>query len=52
MSRTYKDKPYKIKFPKNDNWVYTESWSMRELPTIKPKRRKEVDTEDHWTTTP
>ena len=52
MSRTYKDKPYKLRYPSNNNWVYTEGYSRRDLPTIKPKLRKQVDTKNHWMTTP
>lgn len=48
MSRTYKDKPSKLRFPSSDNWVYTEGYHKRELPTIEPKKRKELDTEWHW----
>lgn len=52
MSRTYKDKPSKLKEAWDKdmvregyaNWIY--------LPTTKPKKRKEVDTEDHWMSTP
>lgn len=70
MSRTYKDKPYKLK---QEPWdLDTEyfqyeavciDWYTKEprdylgrghisLPTTKTKKRKEVDTEDHWMTTP
>lgn len=52
MSRTHKDKPSKLKEPWDKdmvregyaNWIY--------LPTTKTKKRKEVDTEDHWMSTP
>ena len=54
MSRTYKDKPAK-------DW--SESWGKDreriegtfywiDLPTTKTKKRKEVDTEEHWMGTP
>jgi hypothetical protein len=52
MSRTNKDKPDKIRFPKKDNWVFTEGYGTRKLPTIEPKKRKEVDSEWHWMGTP
>ena len=62
MSRTYKDKPYKLS-------EFYSSWSQdREefrylengflfyghiyKKTTKTKKRKEVDTEDHWMTAP
>lgn len=63
MSRTYKDKPYKLK-PVND-WsqdkeyihpIFGDDYYISgyhiERPTTKAKKRKEVDTEDHWMTTP
>lgn len=69
MSRTYKDKPSKLK---GDAWGkdreyynYTRVWvtysgelvehewkAYMETKTTKTKKRKEVDTEDHWTSTP
>lgn len=52
MSRTYKDRPSRIKYPREDNWVFTEGYGTRNLPTIEPKKRKEVDTEEHWMSTP
>lgn len=53
MSRTFKDKPHKLKFdPWDRDRCMTEGWSFRELPTSKTKKRKEVDTEDHWMSTP
>lgn len=52
MSRTYKDRPSRIKHPRTDNWVFTEGYGRRDLPTIEPKKRKEVDTEWHWMGTP
>jgi len=62
MSRTYKDKPYKLT-------EYYASWRQDRVDfkyerdgciwyanlygkTTKTKKRKEVDTEDHWMTTP
>jgi hypothetical protein len=70
MSRTYKDKPYKLKHRPWDtdtesfryvaeglDWYTKElrtylGFGHLELPTTKTKKRKEVDTEDHWMTTP
>ena len=52
MSRTYKDRPTRVKYPRVDNWVFTEGYGRRDLPTIEPKKRKEVDTEEHWMSTP
>lgn len=43
MSRTYKDRPSKVRFPEvYPYWVTVE----------KTKKRKEVDTEWHWMSTP
>ncbi len=54
MSRTIKDKPYSL--------VHKGYWLQDQIPleyygyrlgkTTKPKKRKEVDTEDHWMSTP
>ena len=53
MSRTYKDKPHEFKFDAYDkDRILTENWSYRQLPTTKTKKRREVDTEDHWMSTP
>lgn len=54
MSRTFKDKPYKLK---HEPWDMDRAriegtWYSIDLPTTKTKKRKEVDTEDHWMTTP
>jgi len=52
MSRTYKDRPLKLT---GYSWTHDMAYlngSLIDLPTTKPKRRKEVDTEDHWMTTP
>jgi hypothetical protein len=53
VSRTYKDRPRKfnpepwdIDLIKLDRYTYIDS------PTKKTKKRKEVDTEDHWMSTP
>ena len=53
MSRTNKDKPSRVNHdPYDTDRVMTENWHYRELPTTKTKKRKEVDTEDHWMSTP
>ena len=58
MSRTFKDKPSKLKHEAWDkDTIRVEDtgtkWSYRiHLPTTKTKKRKEVDTEEHWMTTP
>lgn len=52
MSRTFKDKPSKLKFDYDTDRIMTEAWSFRQLPTTKPKLRKKVDSEDHWMSTP
>lgn len=71
MSRTYKDRPYKIQklepWDKDRVMVRCEAicydWLTKEpreyiatryleCKTTKTKKRKEVDTEDHWMTTP
>lgn len=56
MSRTLKDKPSKLRFDfynkdqiELDHYGYT---SYRQGKTTKTKKRKEVDTEEHWQTTP
>lgn len=69
MSRTYKDKPAKFRFPEAYDWRwscekvpydYTYSpygtgdpvtvtrYVYRELPGVKTKKRREVDSEWHW----
>lgn len=53
MSRTYKDKPHSLRFDAYDkDRILTECWGYRLLPTTKNKKRKAVDTEDHWMSTP
>ena len=71
MSRTYKDKPYKLRnidaWDKDRVMVRCEAicydWLTKEPrtyiatrylegKTTKTKKRREVDTEDHWMTTP
>lgn len=56
MSRTFKDKPHKVK---HDPWDmdrvrYWDDCNYRcyQLPTTKTKKRKKVDTENHWMNTP
>lgn len=52
MSRTYKDKPSKILHESwNKDMIWTGSGYLH-LPTTKTKKRKEVDTEWHWMSTP
>lgn len=51
MSRTWKDIPTKIKYPEDlydHDTVLTVSWSLRQLPTTKTKKRKTKDTEWNW----
>lgn len=58
MSRTYKDRHWKIRFPeqarlKDYEKVETpHGYSWLHLPTTKTKKRKEVDTEWRWMATP
>lgn len=53
MSRTYKDKPYKFKYDAWDKDIVKVEYFYRiYLPTTKPKKRKAVDTEHHWMSTP
>ena len=53
MSRTFKDKPYKLQHePWDTDMVVLENWGRCHTKTTKTKKRKEVDTEDHWMTTP
>lgn len=54
MSRTRKDKPNKLKYEAWDkDRVKIEGfWGYIWLPTTKTKKRKEVDTEEHWMGTP
>lgn len=74
MSRTYKDKPYKIRDPESDwdyrydsipytafgkywsagKWVEREYQSIwfRKKRGVLTKKKKHVDTEHHWMTTP
>lgn len=54
MSRTFKETKRRRHFA--DYWkqdrVSLENFSYLQLPTTKPKLRKEVDSEDHWMSTP
>ena len=53
MSRTYKDTPYKFKYqPHGIDMILCENYCYRLAKTTKTKKRKEVDTEEHWMTTP
>ena len=53
MSRTFKDKPSKFKHEAWDiDWIWVEGYGHRNAPTKKTKKRKEVDTEDRWMSTP
>ena len=59
MSRTYKDRPYKIRYPE-EQWDYKYyrcgSWPSRfcflEYPGVLTKKKKHVDTENHWMSEP
>lgn len=73
MSRTYKTRPHKVRFPEEQyyydqviykyiNYSYSR-FGTEETVTVKrpayiqcktnrPKKRKRVDTENHWMTTP
>lgn len=53
MSRTTKDIPSKFKRePWDIDLVWVEGYRHRNTKTKKTKKRKEVDTEDHWMSTP
>lgn len=56
MSRTYKDKPSKLRFDLYmKDWILVEHEGFRKYrqgKTTKTKKRKEVDTENHWMSTP
>ena len=58
MSRTYKDRPSKIRFPE-EQWDYKyyrvgDRWHFNYLayPGVLTKKKKNVDTDWHWMTTP
>lgn len=60
MSRTYKDKPHNVRFPEKQYGYgrvqietpdyYVIYWA--DLPGVKAKKKKHVDTEWHWMGTP
>jgi hypothetical protein len=59
MSRTHKDKPYKVTHPEEQLEYRKEKIKVEdsyprwmEKPGVKTKKRKECDTEYHWMTTP
>ena len=55
MSRTYKDRPAKIKWPEpytHDRVSIPNTWHSIELPTTRAKKPKRVDTACHWMSTP
>lgn len=60
MSRTYKDRPYKVRHPE-EQWDYRyypregHRWYWHcalQRPGVLTKKKKHVDTENHWMTTP
>ena len=58
MSRTYKDRPSKIRFPE-EQWDYKyyrvgDRWyfNFLEYPGVLTKKKKRVDTENHWMSEP
>jgi hypothetical protein len=58
MSRTYKDLPNKLRFPE-EAWDYRYYFSggrkyidYLQYPGVLTKKKKNVDTENHWMTTP
>ena len=54
MSRTYKDKPSKLKYDAwdKDRERIEDTYYWLDLPTTRVKKRKELDTEEHWMSTP
>ena len=73
MSRTYKDRPERVRFPQEYKYFdtgyekvsYTDNYKthdgdvreltrywLRELPGVKTKKPKHMDTEWHWMSTP
>jgi len=54
MSRTYKDKPTETLYEdwNKDRERIEGTFCWIDLPTTKPKKRKELDTEWHWMSTP
>ena len=59
MSRTYKDRPYKLRYPE-EQWDYkyyrlgVDRWWVNylEYPGVLTKKKKNLDTEYRWMTTP
>jgi hypothetical protein len=58
MSRTYKDRPSKIRYPE-EQWDYQyyrcgDCWHFNHLayPGVLTKKKKSVDTENHWMSEP
>jgi hypothetical protein len=59
MSRTLKDKNWKLKFPELDyrfdsvKITSDDSYNIRyiQLPGVKPKKKRELDTDWHWLNT-
>lgn len=50
MSNTFKDKPYKVRYSEEYlDWQKKEPYPSK---TLRTKKRKELDTEMHWMTTP
>lgn len=53
MSRTYKDTPNQFRFPEEVwDFRYFPGYPFLQRPGVKAKKRKHVDTEHHWMTTP
>lgn len=54
MSRTYKDKPSKLRFDSYMKDIVRVEGTFKYiyLPTTKTKKRKKSDTEDHYMSTP
>lgn len=57
MSRTYKDRPSKVKNPEKENYwnrdvFYFGMPADFDSSEFFTKKRKEIDTEDHWMSTP
>lgn len=53
MSRTHKDKPMKFVYGSfTQDMIPTDGYGYRLTKTTKTKKRKQVDTEWHWMSTP
>lgn len=49
MSRTHKDRPYKLQYPTWDaDYIWLEGYGYRKGKTTIPKKKKKVDDEWHW----